>query len=149
MPLTYRARVDDGSHSSYSFSTTTNVWTVYDKKGTKYTYGSDDSGRMYDTSTGTSTKTSKWVLQETRDTNDNYIKYTYLRDNNVLYPYKITYTGHGSTDGIATVTFATSTRSDTLTSYATGFAATTTRLISQITAAVNGTTVRQYDLAYG
>ena len=56
----------------------------------------------------------------------NYIKYTYNRDNNVLYPYKITYTGHGSSDGISTVSFATSTRPDTRFSYASGFAATTT-----------------------
>jgi hypothetical protein len=146
---TYRPRVDEGSHNSYTFSTTTNTWTVYDKKGTRYLYGSDNTGRQYDTGTGTSTQTYKWVLQEVRDTNDNYIKYTYLRDSNVLYPYKISYTGHGSTDGISTVTFATSTRSDTRISFASGFLATTTKRISQITAAVNGTTVRQYDLAYG
>jgi hypothetical protein len=33
------------------------------------------------------------MLQEIRDTNGNYITYTYNRDNNSLYPYKITYTG--------------------------------------------------------
>jgi len=98
----YYARVDDGSFNSYTCKN--NTWTVYDKAGTKYTYGSDDSGRMYDTNVGTSTNTYRWVLQEVRDTNDNYIKYKYLRDNNTLYPYTITYTGHGSTDGIATVT---------------------------------------------
>lgn len=148
-PTSFRARVDDGSHNSYSFNTIKNTWTVYDKKGTKYTYGSTDAGRMYDTTTGTSTNTYRWMLQEVRDTNDNYITYTYNRDSNVLYPYKITYTGHGNTDGIDSVTFATSTRSDTRLSYASGFAATTTKIISGITAAVNGTTVRQYDLTYG
>ncbi|ANV99357.1 hypothetical protein LMTR13_03350 [Bradyrhizobium icense] len=144
----YLAKVDDGSFNSYSFASTTNTWTVYDKKGTKYTYGSSDSGRMYDTSTGTSTPTYRWMLQEVRDTNGNYITYTYNRDNNVLYPFKITYTGNGSTDGTSTVTFATSTRADMRVSYASGFAATTTKVISQITAAVNGATVRQYDLTY-
>jgi len=146
---TYSARVDDGSHTLYTFSTSTNTWTAYDKRGTRYTYGSDDSGRMYDTSTGTSTNTYKWMLQEIRDTNDNYIKYTYNRDNNQLYPYKISYTGRGSIDGIDTVVFATSTRTDTRLSYAAGFPATTTKVISQVTAAVNGITVRQYDLTYG
>jgi hypothetical protein len=132
----YFAKVDDGSFNVYSYASTTNTWVVYDKKGTKYTYGSSDAGRMYDTTTGTSTKTYKWMLQEVRDTNDNYITYAYNRDNNVLYPYKIAYTGHGNTDGIDTVTFATSTRSDIRTNYASVFAATTTKLISQVTAAV-------------
>ena len=146
---TYRARVDDGSYNSYSFASTTNTWIVYDKKGTKYIYGSDDTGRMYDTTTGTSTNTYRWYLQEVRDTNDNYIKYTYTKDSNVLYPDVITYTGHGSTDGISTVTFATSTRTDTRVSYASGFVATTSKVISEIDAAVNGTTVRKYLLGYG
>lgn len=107
---TYRARIDDGAHNSYSFAS--NTWTVYDKSGNRYLYGSNDSARQYDTNTGTSTNTYKWMLQEVRDTNGNYITYTYNRDNNVLYPYRITYTGNGSTDGASTVTFATSTRSD-------------------------------------
>ena len=59
-----------------------NTWIAYDKNGTRYLYGSDDTGRMYDTNTGTSTKTFKWMLQEVRDTNNNYIKYTYQRDGN-------------------------------------------------------------------
>ena len=143
----YRAKVDDGSFNSYSFAD--NTWTVYDKHGTRYTYGSDDTGRMYDTTTGTSINTYRWYLQEVRDTNDNYVKYTYTRDNNVLYPNVITYTGHGSTDGFSTVTFATSTRTDTRVSYASGFAATTNKVISEIDAAVNGTTVRKYLLGYG
>lgn len=145
----YSARVADGSSNAYSYSSSTNTWIVYDKKGTKYIYGSDDGGRMYDTSTGTSTKTYRWYLQEVRDTNDNYIRYTYSRDNNVLYPDVITYTGHGSTDGISTVTFATSTRTDTRVSHASGFAATTNKVISEIDAAVNGSVVRKYLLGYG
>src|SRR5262249_52471657 len=143
----YLAKVDDGSFNSYNFYH--NTWIVYDKKGTKYTYGSDDTGRMYDTTTGTSTRTSRWYLQEIRDTNDNYVKYTYNRDNNVLYPYTITYTGHGSSDGISTVSFATSTRPDVRFSYATGFAATTTKRISEIDASVNGSVARKYLLGYG
>ena len=64
-------------------------------RGTRYLYGSSDSGRQYDTSTGTSTNTYKWYLQEVRDTNGNYIKYTYTRDSNEIYPNQIIYTGNG------------------------------------------------------
>src|SRR5205807_2098460 len=84
-----------------------------------------------------------------RDTNNNYVTYTYNRDSNELYPYKITYTGNGSTDGPFTVSFATSTRPDTRVNYAAGFVSTTTKRISQITAAISGTNVRQYNLSYG
>ena len=59
---TFIVRVDNGSDNAYSFSN--NTWTVYDKRGTRYLYGSSDSGRQYDTSTGTSTNTYKWYLQE-------------------------------------------------------------------------------------
>jgi Salmonella virulence plasmid 65kDa B protein len=142
----YRAKVDDGSYNWYNFAN--NTWTVYDRKGTRYLFGSDDSGRIYDTSSGTSTKTYKWMLQEVRDTNNNYIKYTYLRDGNQLYPYHITYTGYGSTDGPFTIAFATSTRTDVKVDYSPGFTATTSSRISQITAAVNGTNARQYNLSY-
>jgi hypothetical protein len=126
---TYRARIDDGSHTSYSLAN--NMWTVYDKNGTRYLYGSDDTGRQYDVGTGTSTRTHKWMLQEVRDTNGNYVKYTYLRHGNELYPYKITYTGHDSTDGIMSVQFATSTRPDSRVSYIPGLEASSTERISE------------------
>ena len=96
------ARVDNGSNNAYTFAN--NTWTVYDKNGTRYLYGSSDSGRQYDTSTGTSTNTYKWYLQEVRDTNGNYIKYTYTRDSNEIYPSQIIYTGNGVNDGPATIT---------------------------------------------
>lgn len=145
----YRAKVDDGSFNAYSYSTSTNTWTVYDKRGTKYSYGSSDSGRMYDTTTGVSTNTYRWYLQEVRDTNGNYIEYSYTRDGNVLYPDQITYTGSQSTDGPFSVDFTLEDRSDTRVSYATGFVSTTTKRISEIEAAINGATVRKYLLDYG
>ena len=144
---TFRARIDDGSHNSYTFSE--NTWIVYDKEGTRYTYGSSDAGRMYDTSTATSTKTYRWYLQEIRDTNNNYATYSYLRDGNVLYPYQITYTGNGSTDGPFNISFSTSTRPDIRTSYASAFDATINYRVSEINASVNGSVVRKYLLGYG
>ena len=143
----YAARVDSGTDNSYSFAN--NTWTVYDKHGTRYLYGSSDSGRQYDTGTGTSTNTYKWYLQEVRDTNGNYIKYTYNRDSNELYPYQIIYTGNGASDGPAVVTFATSTRPDTRISFAPDFKITTNYRISEIDASFNGKVVRKYMLSYG
>jgi RHS repeat-associated protein len=143
----YVARIDSGSDNLYTFAN--NTWTVYDKKGTRYLYGSSDTGRQYDTGTGTSTNTYKWYLQEVRDTNGNYIKYTYNRDGNEIYPSQIIYTGNGASDGPALVTFATSTRSDTRISYAPGFRVATNYRVSEIDAAFNNQTVRKYLLSYG
>jgi hypothetical protein len=144
---TYTARVDSGSDNAYSFAN--NTWTVYDKRGTRYLYGSSDSGRQYDTGTGTSTNTYKWYLQEVRDTNGNYIKYTYTRDSNQIYPNQIIYTGNGITDGPATVSFTTATRPDARISFAPGFKETTNYRISEIDASFNGQVVRKYLLGYG
>jgi len=140
----YRARVDDGSFRSYSFSE--NTWIVYDKNGTRYLYGATSTTRQ--SATTSPTQVYKWMIEEIRDTNDNYIKFSYIKDGNQVYPYQITYTGNGSTDGPATITFATSTRTDVLTSYKPSFKVTTSYRISQITASFNGTMVRQYALSY-
>src|SRR5262249_31070985 len=61
---------------------------------------------------------------------------------------EIIYTGHGSTDGPITISFATSTRPDTVMNLLPGFEVDTDYRISQITAAVSSTTVRQYNLSY-
>lgn len=44
---TFRPRVDDdGSFDLYSFATSTDTWTVYDKHGTEYLYGASDQSRL-------------------------------------------------------------------------------------------------------
>ena len=144
----YQARIDDGSSRQYTYSTSTNSWIMYDKHGTRYTFGTSDSGRQYDTNSGTSTNTYKWYLQEIRDSNDNYIKYTYARDTNEVYPSQIIYTGNGANDGPAVISFATSTRPDTRISFAPGFKVTTNYRISEIDASFNSKLLRKYLLSY-
>ncbi len=143
--VTHRARVDTGAYNAYSFSG--NTWTMYDKKGTRYLFGSTDEGRQFDTATS-STKTYKWMLQEIRDTNNNYVKFTYSKDSNALYPYKIIYTGSGALDGPFSVTFATSTRSDIRESYKLGFKVTTKFRISEISSDISGDILTKYILSY-
>lgn len=140
----FGAKVDDGHFNAYSF--VNNVWTMYDKSGTRYTFGASDNAQQ--NASASSTKIYTWMLQEIRDTNNNYVRYVYAKDSGQIYPLKILYTGNGSTDGVFTVTFATSTRSDAYTNYLPGFKATTNHRISQITAAVNGNVVREYNLSY-
>ena len=138
----YRAKIDNGDFTSYSFAN--NTWTVYDKHGTRYLYGASDQSRQF----GSSTTTFKWMLEEIRDTNNNYVKYTYAKDSNDIYPSQITYTGHGAVDGIFTITFTKVTRPDVYISYRPGFKVTTNYRISEIDANVNGSAVRKYILSY-
>ncbi len=141
----YRAKVDDGSFTSYAFSG--NTWIAYDKKGTKYSYGLSDQSRQ--ASSTEMTMTGRWMLEEIRDTNDNYVRYIYSKQGNQIYPLQIIYTGHGVSDGNITVDFASSTRPDPFTSYKLGFRVDTNYRITQITASIGGSWVRKYDLTYG
>lgn len=141
---TYAAKVDNGDFLKYSLSS--NVWTVTDKSGTVYTFGSTTNARQDDPSN--SAHVGRWMLQEVRDTNDNYIKYEYYKDNGQIYPETIIYTGHGSVDGIFTVSFTRQSRSDAITQNKYGFSVTTNYRISEITANSNGSWVRKYALLY-
>jgi hypothetical protein len=88
------------------------------------------------------------MLEEVRDLNDNYISYEYFKDNGQIYPSKITYTGHGATDGIYEVDFAGSYNPDIATTTATGFPVKTYYKISEISVKANGELVRDYSLTY-
>ncbi|MGB0757464.1 MAG: FG-GAP-like repeat-containing protein [Patescibacteria group bacterium] len=138
----FQAKVNNGNFLKYEFYH--NTWTVTDKLGTVYTFGASTSTRQY-----YSTSTFKWLLEEVRDTNDNYISYEYYHDSNQVYPSKITYTGHGTTDGIYTVEFIRESRTDDATRYDTGFAVTTSYRIDEIQIKVNGTWIRKYALGFG
>lgn len=87
----YAARVDDGSMLDYTYETD-GSWTVADKRGTAYTFGSSASGRQADPAD--STRVSRWMLEEIRDANDNFVRYEYEQDGNQIYPSVITYTGN-------------------------------------------------------
>lgn len=141
---TYGAKVENGSFLSYSYSSS--VWTVKDKSGTIYTYGATAASRQDDPSD--SSRIVKWMLTEIRDTNDNFITYTYYKNGGQIYPDTITYTGHGSTAGIFQVVFNRESRSDVTTSYRTGFLVTTSYRINNITISVDSSWVTKYDIVY-
>ena len=88
------------------------------------------------------------MIEEIRDTNDNYITFTYTKDNNELYPSQIQYTGYASTNGPFTIDFAKSSRPDPYIKYRGGIKVTTNYRITEIKASVNGVMVRKYTLSY-
>jgi RHS repeat-associated protein len=141
---TYVSRFENGDFLSSTFDGTS--WTVKDKKGTTYLFGSASSSRLDDPANAG--HVSKWMLSEIRDLNDNYIKYEYFKDGGQIYPSRIVYTGNGSTDGIFEVAFTREARPDALRQYNAGFLVTTSYRVSEIRTKVNGTWVRKYTLGY-
>ncbi|HEV7671108.1 MAG TPA: FG-GAP-like repeat-containing protein [Thermoanaerobaculia bacterium] len=144
-PTIFKPKVDDGDFLQYTLSANAG-WTVTDKRGTVYKFGQVSSAQQFDPSN--SAHVYKWMLQEVRDTNDNYISYSYTKDSNQIYPDVITYTGHGSSPGPFDIHFTKELRNDTAASTAEGFAVNTRYRISEIRAEVSDAWVRKYALAY-
>lgn len=140
----YRAKVETGDFLKYELDS--NAWTITDKKGIVYKLGTTASSRQ-DNATSTA-DVYKWVVDEIRDTNDNYIEFSYYKDSGQIYPDTISYTGHDSTDGPFTVEFTRESRTDNVRKYDAGFSVVNNYRISTITAKVSGSWVRKYELDY-
>jgi RHS repeat-associated protein len=140
----YRPRVENGDFRQYTLIN--NGWTILSKDGSRMSLGSTTASRR--DNPASSTQVFSWYLDELRDSNNNYIKYTYYKDAGQIYPDVITYTGNGSTDGIFTVGFTRESRGDNLVQMDTGFTSTTTYRISRIEGSINGSWVERYDLGY-
>jgi RHS repeat-associated protein len=140
----YGSKVDNGEFLQYTFSN--NSWAVKDKQGTQYKFGYSSATRL--DNPNDSSKIFRWMLEEVRDTNNNYITYQYYKDAGQIYPSKIIYTGNGSTNGIFEVNFLRESRSDTYLSYKTGFGVQSNYRIYEINTTVNGSWVHKYTLSY-
>jgi hypothetical protein len=146
----YAPRFDNGDFRTYTYlvpDASSSDWVVQDKYGTTYTFGSATSSRLDNPSD--SSQVYRWMLSEIRDTNGNYIKYNYNKDNGQVYPSSLLYTGNGSTDGPFQVNFLRTSRTDVATSSKTGFNVVDNYLVNEINATVNGTWVHKYTLSYG
>jgi len=140
----YAPRVDNGDSLKYTLSS--NTWTVTDKKGTVYTFGSQATTRL-DNPTD-STKVFKWMLEKVQDTNGNFISYSYYKDSAQIYPSSIGYTSNGSNTGIFEVDFLRQSRTDAIASYGQGFLATTNYRVNEIDVKTSGSITRKYVLSY-
>jgi len=143
---TYRAKIDNGATLSYTYNSN-GYWTVYDKEGTRYRFGQTASARQDDATT--TTRIYKWMLEEVRDTNDNFIKYEYFKDAGQIYPSKITYTGHGSTAGIFEVIFNRQAYEMSPAMYFADFSVESNYKVTSIEIRENGSWVRKYEFAHG
>jgi hypothetical protein len=71
----YRHRFEDGRFIKYTFAN--NAWTAYDKNGTRYLFGSSTTTQQF--ATTSPSNVYRWMLEEVRDTNDNFIRYVTRR----------------------------------------------------------------------
>ena len=142
----YVARTDNGTFNRYTYASSTNEWTMIDKNGTQYVFGSTSDSQQSDPNN--SADVYKWMLKQVTDTNNNTIIYNYFKDSGQIYPSSTFYTGNGSSTGIFEVDFQRTAVTDNATSSATGFAVNSNYRVSEIDVKVNGTWVRKYVLGY-
>ncbi len=141
----FGSKVDNGEFLSYNFAN--NSWVVKDKKGTTYTFGASLQARQDDPADNS--LVYQWMLEEVRDTNDNYLRYEYFKDAGAVYPARVVYTGSGNSDGIFSVDFFREGRTDVAEHYRPGFKVATNFRINRIETSVSGSWVRRYNFTYG
>ncbi len=140
----FGSKVDNGEFLKYSFED--QKWIVLDKEGKKYTFGSAATSRQDDPVDPN--RIFKWMIEEIRDTNDNFIRFEYFKDQGQIYPSKIFYTGNGSTEGIFEIDFLRETRPDQYFSSKAGFTYKTAYRINEIQSKINGAWSKKYVLSY-
>jgi len=140
----YVPRTENGDFRLYNFSD--GVWSVIEKDGKVHKFGNSTSTRQDDPNN--SSNVYAWYLEETRDTNDNYIEYSYYKDGGEIYPEIITYTGHNTTPGNITIEFERELRDSVATSSDLGFVKVTKYLISEIRSEIDSDWVLKYELNY-
>lgn len=140
----YAARFDNGDFRQYTYSTSTG-WLVKDKNGLIYKYGTTTAARQ--DKPGDTSKIFKWMLEEVRDANGNYMYYKYTKDKGQIYPSKVTYTHNATSTGIFEIEFLTEAQT-TASSSMLGFAVATAYRIYEIQVKINGAWVTKYSLGY-
>jgi len=141
---TYGARFESGSFNEYVFEN--DSWEMTTKNGVIHNFGTATTSQIYNIAS--STQIYGWLVDNVKDTNDNYMEYEYYQDDGQIYPSKITYTGNDITDGPFEVEFLRESRTDAITSYKTGYAITSNYRIDEIQVKIDSSWVRKYELNY-
>lgn len=136
-------------------------WEVTDKQGTRMTFGGAAASTLADGGGNIAV----WALRETRDTNGNFVRYEHTRvedggvanasvPGSALYPRRISYTGHGDTEGRYSVTFTRDRdrgegrRPDVQIDARAGFKRVTADLLRRVEVKFDDQLVRAYELNY-
>ncbi len=138
----YRAKIES-AFMKYTFDGRS--WLVFDKSGTKYTFGSTGASRLEK-----GTDIFAWYLDRVDDTHGNYVTYIYEKPGDgQVYLAEIQYTGGAGLSPDKSVVFNYSDgRPDALVSYRSSWRVATTRLLSSIHVRLGGSLVWRYELDY-
>lgn len=139
----YLQKFDDGSYQTYTFKN--NIWTLTDRNGFKYSYGTDSTAQLVDS---TGTKVARWYLTKVTDLMGNKITYTYEKKNGFVYPKEIWYTQDKNGNFSNKIVFERELRNDIDKSYKYGFLTTQDDRIKTIKAYTDNTLVGKFDLTY-
>ena len=141
----YAPKIESGDFLQYSF--VNNSWTVVDKKGVTYRFGTSTAARQ-DSPNNTELVT-RWMLEEVRDLSGNSVKYSYYKEQGQIYSATITYTEHATTPGIFMIEFVREQRPDVMTSYQGQFLTKNLYRIKEILIKTSGVVTTKYALSYG
>jgi YD repeat-containing protein len=141
----YRSKIEG---SFLKIERISNNWVVTDKKGNKYYFGQTQDTQEFDPANVT--KISKWCLSRVEDVFGNYMTYEYVRDENILYPSKINYTGHTPTNNLpyAYISFEKEVRPDSADSYTYGYRTRMNYRINRINVYAQNNLLRKYQINY-
>ncbi len=143
--LTYRAKIDDAL-MKFARTADATQWTVWDKSGTQYFFGSTTDSRV----TG-APGVYMWALDKVVDRNGYNMTISYTSDQYQLYPRQILYTG-GVGDPSRAVNFTLQDRPDLNQNYRSGILQVTAKRLAQIETYFHSnagwTNVKTYALTY-
>ncbi|MCA9400233.1 MAG: VCBS repeat-containing protein, partial [Candidatus Omnitrophica bacterium] len=125
-------------------------WLITDTAGTKYFFGQDSSSQEFHPEHPQ--RVYKWGLDRVEDINGNYMRVSYFKEDNVIYPQEIRYTGFSNgqqtLDTYAAVKFIREGRQDHMQSFIRGFEGIMRNRISRIEVYAGGVLQRAYDFTY-
>lgn len=144
----YRQKTETG-FMKYVFDSANSKWTVWDKTGTKYTFGSSPDSRIIDSG---GTKIFAWFLDSVIDVYGNAVTFAYEKDSGQLYLSKANYTSNTYvTPALAAdkeVDFIYETRPDIIYSNRSGWQIATAKRLKETQINVDGSLVWRYALSY-
>ncbi len=145
----YRQKIETG-FMKYVFDGANSKWTVWDKTGTKYIFGSSQDSRIVNSD---GTKTFAWFLDRAEDVYGNTVLFAYEKDGGQIYLSKAVYTANAlvspplAADKEICFIYETG-RSDITYNNRTGWSIQTARYLKEIQIKVDSVLVWRYLLDY-
>ena len=114
----YGAKIE-GAFTKFYRNTTADQWVVTGKDGVTYYYGKTPYDTTIDARQNNTLGVFKWCLVWVQDSNGNFMKINYVKDQGEVYPSQIEYTGNGILGPSNMVKFTREARTDAPSLYTT------------------------------